>query len=498
MNLSIANPPARRRGGVMILTVILFAFGALFLITFMTITQHESYAVARSQAWNNSLTLAEAGVEDALALINKNSGFVGGITNWQSTATSQDGWTTVSANVFSVTRWLGVSQTTTNLGYYTVYVTNNISGTNTGPTIRSTGYSTWNSSLGTFKNSNPSRSILVKTRRDSLVNGNLAAITTVDFSGNNVTADSFDSGDPSHSNWQTNWTYKGSAYGYYPTNPFAFSYTAADFATEPYMHKDNAYVTTDGPIINVGNGQVYGYVDTAPGGNTSVNANGSVGDVRWVPTAGIQPGHSFTDMNVIYPDVILPDTYSNSAAYTTITKRTGSSALSYGGYTFNYVITNSGYFKIDNQVRDSIYVKGTNVVLYLPNGLDFNGNGFNTTMWVETNSDLTIFTGDAIDTTGNTGINNISKYALAFSIYGLPTCTQIKLGGQGTITAYIYAPEAALTLNGGGSGSYYHSVGAFFINSVKLTGNMAFHYDEAFKLLGPNRGFIPISWQEIY
>ena len=67
---------------------------------------------------------------------------------------------------------------------------------------------------------------------------------------------------------------------------------------------------------------------------------------------------------------------------------------------------------------------------------------------------------------------------------------------QATITAFIYAPEAALTLVGGGS-DYYHSVGAFYIYSVKLTGNMAFHYDEAFKILGPQRGFIPIGWQEL-
>jgi hypothetical protein len=112
---------------------------------------------------------------------------------------------------------------------------------------------------------------------------------------------------------------------------------------------------------------------------------------------------------------------------------------------------------------------------------------------------LTIYSGGNIDTTGNnnSGLNNISKYAPAFSVFGLPTCTQIKLAGSPTMTAYIYAPEADLYLVGGGGGSYYDAVGAFFCKNVKLTGNMNFHYDEALSLLGPSRGYIPSYWQEV-
>lgn len=494
MKICLASSKSRQ-GGVLILTVLLFGFAALFLATYLLLTQSESYSVARSQAWNNAMALAEAGVEDALALINKNVAATGGITNWYNNAVSADGWTQVTNNVFSMTRWLGTNQSSTNLGYYTVFVTNSLG--STGPSILSIGYSTWNSSGGTFKNTNAVRKVFVQTKRDSLISGNLAAITTVDFSGNNILADSFDSSDPYHSNWQTNWTYRGNYYGYYPSNAFSLSPGAPDYATEPYMHKDNAYVTTDGSIINVGNGDVYGYVDTAPGGTASVGANGSVGDVRWVPLQGIQPGHAFTDMNVNYPNAVLP---TNN--WTSVSRKTGSSAYYYGNtnqgfYTFAYVITNSGYYKIDQQVKDSLYINGTNVVVYMPNGLNFNGNAQNTTLWLETNSDVTIYSGGNVDTTGNTGINNISQYALAFAIYGLPTCTSIKLGGQVTITAYIYAPAAALTLNGGGGNVYYHSVGAFFVYSIKLTGNMGFHYDEAFKLNGPARGFIPVFWQEV-
>jgi choice-of-anchor A domain-containing protein len=111
---------------------------------------------------------------------------------------------------------------------------------------------------------------------------------------------------------------------------------------------------------------------------------------------------------------------------------------------------------------------------------------------------VTIYTGGNIDTSGNsnTGINNIARFAPCFTIYGLSTCTSVKLGGQPTITATIYAPQANLDLTGGGGGG--NAVGAFFCRSVTMTGNFAFHYDEALQLISPSRGYIAAGWQEVY
>jgi hypothetical protein len=57
----------------------------------------------------------------------------------------------------------------------------------------------------------------------------------------------------------------------------------------------------------------------------------------------------------------------------------------------------------------------------------------------------------------------------------------VKLGGQPTITATIYAPQANLDLSGGGTAG--NAVGAFFCRSVSMTGNFAFHYDESIGLI---------------
>ncbi len=43
--------------------------------------------------------------------------------------------------------------------------------------------------------------------------GGLLTVSGVNFNGNNVTVDSFDSSDPTKSLWQTNWSYNGQYYG---------------------------------------------------------------------------------------------------------------------------------------------------------------------------------------------------------------------------------------------------------------------------------------------
>jgi len=484
----------RQRGSALILVVILFAFGALYLASYFLITQAEYTAVARSQSWNCSMALAEAGVEEAMSIINKNQGIFGAITNWSTTATS-DGWT-VSGNVYSMTRWMGTNVGSTNLGYYTVYITNNISGTNTGPTILSVGQATWNSSYASFQAPPPARKVLVRTKLDALVQGNLVSITNTTFNGNGVTIDSFDSSDPAHSDWQTVLTYHGQYYGTYPANPMQVV-TDTNNPSENHKRKDNAMVATDGNLLTVQNANVSGYINTAPGGLATENSGGYVGDVPWVfaanntspgnATQAVQPGHQRDDMNVMFPDVQLP-----TNVWTTITENGNSTTT----------ITNTGYYKLINsshsgtaECNNPLYIKGTNVVLYVPYGINYVGSSTKQ-LTLETNSDVTIYLGVDLNTGGNAGINNLGKYAPAFAIFGLPSCTSITLGGNGAVTAYVYAPEATLSMGGGGS-TTYDSVGAFFVYQISFGGHINFHYDESLLKTGPARGFIPVTWQEV-
>jgi len=518
-------------GSAMIAVAILAVFIAGLIATYLTMISHEYAMVARSQTWNAAMPVAEAGIEEGLQAINQQATNFSKITIWTNSVlgSTNGGWDTSTSyrnltwTINGVTnKWqatngmifhLRRSLDATSRAYFDVYVNNTLNATNTGPEILSIGYAQSDTRTAV-------RKVYLKTRRKS-INGNLSAKSSITLSGNNITADSFDSSDQYHSDFQSIFTFRGAPYGFYPASPSNLtSVLAPDYSTEPYKRKDNAYVASNGSI-SAGNANVCGYVDTGPGQSSpSMGPQGVAGDVKtWIGpdpvnpwNNGIQSGHWLSDMNFNFADVPLP-----SVSWTAVTHLSGNGNgannnvdfTNYNGgtYTFRYVINNmypsfSQYtagvtnFTISGSVSDPVLVRGTNISLYLPSGLNFNGTG--NTILVDTNSDLTIYAGANIDMTGNgnIGINNIARYAPAFKIYGLPSCTLIKLAGQPTITAYIYAPEAELDLVGGGSG-YYDAVGAFYCNVVKMTGNMNFHYDEALDTVNPATAYLPSNWQEV-
>ena len=78
MKISLAS--SSRRAGALILTLVIIGFVALSLSTYFLLTQGEYFSVQRSQVWNSAIVMAEAGVEDALMLINKNQGQFGALS----------------------------------------------------------------------------------------------------------------------------------------------------------------------------------------------------------------------------------------------------------------------------------------------------------------------------------------------------------------------------------------------------------------------------------
>ena len=135
-----------------------------------------------------------------------------------------------------------------------------------------------------------------------------------------------------------------------------------------------------------------------------------------------------------------------------------------------------------------------------------------TTLWVQgsfgqgvtiattNNASLVLFvgrasgTGDSVAMGGN-GSMNYPGVAANFQLYGLPSLTSITLSGNAAFVAAIYAPEAALTGNGGGNNNFDTS-GAVVVNSVTLNGHWNFHYDEHLAMVGPTFGWVPHQWAE--
>jgi Tfp pilus assembly protein PilX len=58
------------RGGTLMVTLLVTLLLGLVLASYLTLVRTEYVLTARSQAWQNALVLAEAGVEEALAQLN--------------------------------------------------------------------------------------------------------------------------------------------------------------------------------------------------------------------------------------------------------------------------------------------------------------------------------------------------------------------------------------------------------------------------------------------
>ena len=60
----------RRRGSVLAITLIISGIMGTLMGSYLYLVETQRISVARAQAWNRSVVVAEAGVEEAMALLN--------------------------------------------------------------------------------------------------------------------------------------------------------------------------------------------------------------------------------------------------------------------------------------------------------------------------------------------------------------------------------------------------------------------------------------------
>ena len=107
-------------------SVLLVSLGTALIIgatlaSYLLLVQNQSASVARSQVWNDTMVVTEAGIEDALQLVNKHAA-TPNLPGWTNDAAA-DNWSIVG-NVYSVRRYIGGQ---TNV-YYDAYITNLVQG----------------------------------------------------------------------------------------------------------------------------------------------------------------------------------------------------------------------------------------------------------------------------------------------------------------------------------------------------------------------------------
>lgn len=251
MNHRITNS-GREGGSVLMVTLFMSALIGFFLFSYLYLVRTQRTLVARSQAWNAALALAEAGAEEGLAQLNPGAP----LPTIDRTA---NGWGSPSGGFY------GPMQRSLSNDTYSVVFT-----TNTYPIIYSTGYVSVPSIPAII-----SRAVRISTTNVPLFNVALAASGNIDLKGNNVASDSFNSTDP---NLSTNGRYDSS------------------------KTSTNGDVASVAGIVNVGNGNINGSVLLGPSASDSIGANGYV-------TGGV-----YNDFNYNFPDVVLPQTSWLSAS----------------------------------------------------------------------------------------------------------------------------------------------------------------------------------------
>jgi hypothetical protein len=200
-------------------------------------------------------------------------------------------------------------------------------------------------------------------------------------------------------------------------------------------------------------------------------------------TSGIKTGFASDDMNVEFPDVVMPTTTWSAMP----------SGGTVDGVTYNYIFNLSGdYINSSGDINGKILVTAPNVRLRVDTGWNFTGNDV---MNIGTNANIKVYLNCASARIDGNGIVNSNGTPDQCYIFGTPRLTSLSLGGNGETTAEVYAPSADVTLNGGGSGDQDLS-GAIIANSFRFNGHYSVHYDEALGRIGLWRGFTIISWNE--
>jgi hypothetical protein len=326
-------PNSSSQATTLLVTLFLCMILSVSIGGYMAHSRQQNYLSARSQVWNLSIAVTEAGVEEALQHLNANFDDL-----------SLDGWTK-SGSTYSISRALNSS---------TSYAVQINTANSLQPIITSQAFisspqlaaassvtpifAAANFSVGSPQEQSITRAVRVRAGRSGMFLKAIVAKHTITMNGNGVFADSFDSTSPTNSD-----------NGKYPSGNTSKLMSNGDVAS-------NDSITN---TIDLGNANVYGRVSVGPHGTISLGPNGAVGTYDWqlAGNLGVQDGHFSDDMNFTFPTVTLPYTtgllpkagtvsatnYSYEVMTNMVTSTTCPSPIPVGGVqtNYSYVTTNS-------------------------------------------------------------------------------------------------------------------------------------------------------------
>jgi hypothetical protein len=409
--------------------------------SYLSLASTEHRSVMRSQAWNTAMPLAEAGVEEALSHITRNT------NNF-----AADGWTPQGTNTYT-------KQRTLSTGTYSV----SLSGSpGAQVTITSTGHVQFQDtcSLGTsyaVRVADLKRTVQVVAQSAS---ASPQMVGLVAKSGITLKGDlGMDSYNSTNSLYSTQGQY------------------------DPAKARDHALVETPLGFGLGGNSHVKGSVATGPGGLFTVWGNTRVGSTAWVDgkNKGIEPGYSTNNFNAAIPDVVAPFTSAAAPSSGTVSNTSYNYVLDGGNYMATSLTDGGSHATLvvtapsvllltgDTSLQSVVFAPGATLDIYIATP----SISFCPTIQGMTDSQIVTPT--------------------QFRVWGLPTCTSMDMTAGLAFTGLIYAPEADLQARG--HAAFY---GAITANTFYCNGTFDLHYDEATAsfMLGGN-SFRIMSWAEL-
>jgi Tfp pilus assembly protein PilX len=406
-------------GSVLVTAIVMTAVMAVILASYLTLLASRNRITMRSQAWNESLPLLEAGIEEAFTHLNDDA------------VLTNNGWNalTVNSNLVYQKR-----RDFTNSGAYFLTSLSNVTASTVDvyargfvPAPLGTGYI--------------SRLVHLTTTNPVTFSKAVAAVGTITMSGGAM-VDSFNSTDPASS---TNGQYLLS------------------------LHKANGGLATDStahPAIDIKSAHVYGTVNTGSGGTVIYSGAGAAGDATWL--SGIQPSASNSTFNVSFPDQSVP------GPWVPATPVGGTNS----GTNYQYVLNGSISSTPTQFELSALTLSGGSgkmlitgkAILYVPGNVNVSGSAY---IYLAPGASFDLYTAGSTTVLSGGGVINGTGLAKNFSYHGLPSNTSITYSGSASFIGTINAPEAAFTISGSAA-----MVGAAIVNTFNDSGGAAIHYDE--------------------
>ncbi len=481
------------RGSVLIVAMLMAAIIGIALVSFLKLSNNSLRQAHRTFYSNSAMNLAEVGLEEAIACFNQ----------LDNAATPDDAWPTwdLNSTAYNVS-------TSPN----TPYASKNLTGFSVGPNTSGTVkvyVHYYDGDPGKYPivvakstiaqpDGSPSISkyIEVTLRKRSLFANGLVARKDVNWVGKPM-ADSWDS------KKYNSPTADLDGDGIMDVNDDDADGDFVKDASVPYdpsIRTANVIVGSIGGNIGLGGGEVWGYTKTGEFGTSTG------GSVHPLGTTTDDPTRRTNDFNSTFPDPTVPATATVNTIDSSInSSRTfpgvGDVSVMVGTKeTYYYKFTSSGGFSLAGS--DIISIKaGYNVVFLMNNHLGTtaikttgtSGAGID----VNLGATLNVYTNGNLSIAGN-GMANDNNDPASTMFWGTATSAQTQdfsISGNGRLTGVVYAPNATVGLNGGGTSGLM--AGAVVGKTITMNGGTEFHYDDALSRLTTGNPYGIQKWREL-